>query len=157
VARTPLWISRRISMARLLVCAVLVMSGLAISTSPAQAASNRLPNGNKLIAGSCITDSGSNGSAKFCVGKNYNLNLYHNGNICWSWQANTHLSGPDAFVKVAPNGDVKFWQYAGGPMLWDSGTTMFSGADLVVGAASYGKAILAVDTGTAFFIFKLCS
>ena len=99
MARTPLWISRRISMARLLVCAVLVMSGLAISTSPAQAASNRLPNGNKLIAGSCITDSGSNGSTKFCVGKNYNLNLYHNGNICWSWQANTHLSGPDAFVK----------------------------------------------------------
>ena len=143
---------------RLAVCALLGLLPAVAQAAPASAAGNRLANGAKLTAGHCIVDrAGQANEAKFCVGKSYDINLYYKKKICWTWQAAGHLSGPSAFVRVAANGDVGFYQYSGGRRLWHSGTTSYSGADLVVG--SHGtqlQAILAVDTGRAFFTFKSC-
>ncbi|MCO6009995.1 hypothetical protein NE236_33995 [Actinoallomurus purpureus] len=128
-----------------------------IEAGPASAASNRLANGKKLTAGHCIVDrAGTSKEAKFCVGKYYNINLYYKRKICWSWQTKGHIAGPSAFVQVAKNGDVGFYQYSGGRRLWHSKTSKFRGAALVVGSHLYGKAILAVDTGKAFWTFKSC-
>jgi hypothetical protein len=138
------------------VCAV-IASILAVAAVPASAASNRLANGKKLTVGHCIVDrAGTSTAAKFCVGSYYDINLYYKGKICWSWQASGHIAGPSAFVKVAANGDVGFYQYSGGKRLWHSGTTQYKGADLVVGSHQRGYALIAVDTGTAFFTFKTC-
>jgi hypothetical protein len=137
------------------VCALaapLILFGAA----PASAASNRLANGAKLSAGSCLVDGSGARQAKFCVGRHYDINLYYGGRICWTWQASGHLTGNSSFVKVATNGDVEFYQYSGGRRIWHSGTTSYSRASLVVGSHMYGKAILAVDTGSSFFTFKSC-
>ena len=128
-----------------------------VFAAPASAANNRLANGKKLTAGHCIRDkAGTSTEAKFCVGKYYDINLYYKGKICWTWQAAGHIKGPSAFVTVAKNGDVGFYQYAGGKRLWHSKTTYYKGAALVVGSHQRGYAILAVDTGTSFFTFKSC-
>jgi hypothetical protein len=143
--------------ARIAAGCTVVASIIAMSAAPASAASNRLGNGKKLTAGHCIVDkAGTSTEAKFCVGKNYNINLYYKGRICWTWQAAGHLSGPSAYVRVAANGDVEFFQYAGGRRLWHSGTTAFRGADLVIGSHLYGHALIAVDTGSAFFTIRTC-
>lgn len=143
---------------RVAACALLVLVATVVQAAPASAASNRLNNGSKLAAGKCIVDrAGAANEAKFCVGNSYDINLYYKKRICWTWQAAGHLSGPNAYVQVAANGDVGFYQYSGGRRLWHSGTTNYRGADLVVG--SHGtqlQAILAVDSGQAFFTFKSC-
>lgn len=150
--------TRKAWVARVAVGTLLTLLSTVAAASPASAASNRLGNGKKLAAGKCIVDkAGTAKEAKFCVGKYYNINLYYKKKICWTWQAPGHISGPNAFVRVAANGDVGFYQYAGGRRLWHSGTTRYRGADLVVG--SHGtqlQAILAVDTGSSFFTFKSC-
>lgn len=138
------------------VCAILATTVLT-GAAPASAASNRLVNGKKLTAGHCIVDrAGTSTEAKFCVGGYYNINLYYKGKICWTWQAAGHISGPSSYVRVAANGDVAFYQYSGGRRLWHSGTTQFRGADLVVGSHQRGYALIAVDTGSAFFTIKTC-
>ncbi|MFI6461175.1 hypothetical protein [Streptomyces sp. NPDC050528] len=122
------------------------------------AASNRLPNGSKLTAGHCITDGPSSRKAKFCVGKSYNIYMTYKSLTCTVYAANGHLSGPSAYVRVAKNGDVEFYQYSGGRRLWHSKTTQFKGADLVIGSSRPGEqAKLGVDQpGKAFFIIKDC-
>jgi len=149
--------ARQLLVARLLCSVVLVVVSLGITAEPAQAAANRLPYGQRLNAGECIADNGAAHSAKFCVGMYYNIKLIYDGKVCWSWEAAGHLRGPSSYVKVASNGDVRFYQYSGGRQLWHSGTSGFPTPDLVVGAHSiYLNAGLAVDTGSAYFTFKSC-
>jgi hypothetical protein len=143
-------------MVRLTAIAVLVASFGLGGGAPAAAASNRLENGRKLTAGHCIRDVGGGREARFCVGHYSKINLIYRGRTCWSWQASGGSYRPSAFVRVARNGDVEFYPYSGGRRLWHSGTVYFPRADLVVGSHLYGKAILAVDTGTAFFTFRSC-
>ena len=142
---------------RLVALFAVVAAVALVNTAPASAASNRLANGKKLTVGHCIVDkAGKSTEAKFCVGGYYNINLYYKGKICWTWQAPGHIKGPSAYVQVAKNGDVGFYRYAGGTRLWHSKTTQFKGAALVVGSHQRGYAIVAVDTGKAFFTFKSC-
>jgi hypothetical protein len=143
--------------ARITAICTITAAATVIGAGSASAASNRLANGKKLTAGHCIVDAASTSRpAKFCVGTHYDIHLYYKKKICWSWQAKGHLTGRSAFVRVAKNGDVQFYQYSGGRVLWHSKTTKFRGAALVVGSHFYGEAILAVDTGHAFFTFKSC-
>ncbi|MFF1307504.1 hypothetical protein [Streptomyces sp. NPDC058307] len=148
--------SRSARNAAVLATAAAVALGVA---SPANAAaSNRLVNGSKLKAGQCITDGPSNRKAKFCVGKSYNIYMTYKSLTCTMYAASGHLSGPSAYVQVAKNGDVRFYQYSGGRLLWHSKTSKFTGADLVIGSSRPGdQAKLGVDQpGKAFFIIKDC-
>ncbi|MFF6780480.1 hypothetical protein [Streptomyces sp. NPDC012510] len=129
------------------------------AASPASAApKNRLANGKKLKAGKCITDGPASRKARFCVGKNYNIYMTYKALTCTIYKAKGHLSGPSAYVQVAKNGDVRFYQYSGGRVLWHSKTKYFKGADLVVGSSRPGnQGVLGVDQpGKAFFIIKKC-
>jgi hypothetical protein len=148
--------SRAARGAAVLVTAAAVALG---ATGPAHAAaSNRLTNGSKLKPGHCITDGPSYRKAKFCVGKYYNIYMTYKSLTCTVFAAQGHLSGPSAYVQVARNGDVRFYQYSGGRMLWHSKTSQFTGADLVIGSSRPGdQAKLGVDQpGHAFFIIKDC-
>ncbi|WP_427923990.1 hypothetical protein [Streptomyces sp. cg40] len=140
------------------VCAAAAAIALGAASPANAAASNRLVNGSKLKPGHCITDGPSSRKAKFCVGNYYNIYMTYKSLTCTVYAANGHLSGPSAYVQVAKNGDVKFYQYSGGRLLWHSKTTQFKGADLVIGSSRPGdQAKLGVDQpGKAFFIIKDC-
>lgn len=135
----------------------LLAAALSLVMLPATAANNRLPNGQRLYAGECISDPGGSEypTAKFCVWRYSRISLYY-GQRCWTWQASDKRYRPGAYVRVASNGDVGFLT-GGGTRMWHSGTKYYPGADLVVGSSRvYLNARLAVDTGTAFFTFKSC-
>jgi hypothetical protein len=139
------------------VCAIAASVALTQAGSANAASKNRLPNGKKLKAGQCISDGPASRKAKFCVGKNYDIFVTYKKLTCVVYKAKGHLKGPSSYVQVAKNGDVRFYQYSGGRMLWHSKTTKFKGAALVVGSSIPGKqAVLGVDTGKAFFIIKKC-
>lgn len=131
---------------------------LGVAGSANAAAANRLVNGSKLKVGHCITDGPSYRRAKFCVGKYYNIYMTYKKLTCTVYAGKGHLSGPSAYVQVAKNGDVRFYQYSGGRVLWHSKTSKFTGADLVIGSSRPGaQAKLGVDQpGKAFFIIKDC-
>ncbi|UXY25653.1 hypothetical protein [Streptomyces sp. HUAS TT20] len=140
------------------VFATVAAVALGVATPANAAASNRLHNGSKLKPGHCITDGPASRRAKFCVGKNYNIYMTYKSLTCTVYAAKGHLSGPSAYVQVARNGDVRFYQYSGGRLLWHSKTSKFTGADLVIGSSRPGgQAKLGVDQpGKAFFIIKDC-
>jgi hypothetical protein len=140
------------------VFAIAAVTALGLASPANAAASNRLTNGSKLKPGHCITDGPAYRKAKFCVGNYYNIYVTYKSLTCTVYAANGHLSGPSAYVQVAKNGDVRFYQYSGGRMLWHSKTSQFTGADLVIGSSRPGdQAKLGVDQpGKAFFIIKDC-
>jgi hypothetical protein len=131
-----------------------------IGMAPANASTNRLPNGEKLTAGHCLRHPGSSSSgdeAKFCVGQYYNFNLWYGGKICWGYQAPGHLKGPEAFIRVAKNGDIEFYQYPGGPRLWHSGTGVWNGADLVVSSNGVAAYLVLDKIGVFHITYKWCN
>ncbi|EKX68615.1 hypothetical protein Sipo8835_27840 [Streptomyces ipomoeae] len=139
------------------VCAIAASVALTQAGSANAAAKNRLPNGSKLKAGQCISEGPASRKASFCVGKYYDLTMHYKKKSCTVYKAKGHIKGPSSYVQVAKNGDVRFYQYSGGRVLWRSKTTQFKGAALVVGSSRPGnQAVLGVDTGKAFFIIKKC-